>query len=138
MSLKLFAVAAAMFALSTAVVAAPEVSAWAAPQVAEMDAFGFGRPVEGMTFEGAATATEVKAIEVSVTSRGSYAFVAGCGGDCADVGLLLKAADGHVVTRGVPGFKAQLAPGDYTLHLGFQRCVEVKCRYVVRGYRAAG
>lgn len=138
MSMKVLAVAAAMFALSTAVVAAPEVSSWAAPQVAEMDAFGFGRPVEGMTFEGSAPATEVKALEVRVASNGVYAFVAACGEDCGEVGLLLKAADGHVVTRGVPGFKAQLAPGDYTLHLGFQRCEQVKCRYVVRGYRAAG
>ena len=138
MSLKVLAVAAAMFALSTAVVAAPEVSSWAAPQVAEMDAHGFGRPIEGLTFEGAATPTQVKAIAVTVPSQGVYAFVAGCGEDCAEVGLLLKAADGHVAARGVPGFKAQLPAGDYTLHLGFERCEEVKCRYVVRGYRTAG
>lgn len=138
MSMKVFAVAAAMFALSTAVVAAPEVSAWAAPQIAEMDAYGFGRPVEGLTFEGAAPPTQVRTIPVTLKADGAYAFVAGCGEDCAEVGLLLKGADGQVAARGAPGFKAKLPAGDYRLHLGFQRCPETKCRYVVRGYRAAG
>lgn len=138
MSIKVAAVAAAMFALSTAVVAAPEVSAWAAPQVAEMDAFGFGRPVDGLTFEGAGPAAQVRAIPVSLKEAGAYAFVAGCGEDCGEVGLLLKGGDGAVAGRGAPGFRAELPAGDYTLHVGFQRCPEAKCRYVVRGYRAAG
>jgi len=137
MSMKVAAVAAVLFALSTAVVAAPEVSAWAAPQVAEMDAFGFGRPVEGLTFEGAARADEVTSVPVSLKQAGAYAFVGGCGEDCAQVGLLLKSADGATAVRGAPGFKASLPAGDYTLHLGFERCPEAKCRYVVRGYRAA-
>jgi len=132
MSKPVAALAAVFLALAAPALAA---SGWAAPQLADMDASGFGTAVEGLTFEGSAPRGQNGRVAVSVPADGRYAFVAACGEDCADIGLILQ-KDGRTVAEGVPGFRADLKAGAHVLHIGFDRCPEAQCRYVVRGYRA--
>jgi hypothetical protein len=122
--------------LACLLVAAPALaqSEWAAPQLKEMDAV-FGQPVEGLTFEGSAPAGQIGTVKVTLPAAGRYAFVGACGGDCADIGLILD-HDGKSVAEGVTGFKQTLAAGEYELKVGFDQCKETQCRYVVRVYKA--
>lgn len=133
-----FAVLACALAVGSAA-AQPDKSSdkpsdWAAPQLKEMDQV-FGRPVDGLTFVGAAPAGEAASVKVTVPAGGRYAFVGSCGEDCGDIGLILN-RDGKPVAEGVTGFKSELAAGDYELKIGFDSCKEARCRYVVRVYRA--
>jgi hypothetical protein len=122
-------------ALACAFATAPALaqSEWAAPQLKEMDAV-FGQPVDGLTFEGAAPSGQVGVVKVTLPAAGRYAFVGSCGGDCVDIGLILDRG-GKPVAQGVTGFKSALAAGEYELKIGFDRCEEAQCRYVVRVYK---
>lgn len=108
-------------------------SEWAAPQLREMDSV-FGQPLEGMTFEGSAPSGQIGLVKVTLPAAGRYAFVAACGGDCVDIGLILD-REGKPVAQGVTGFKSELAAGEYELKIGFDQCKEAQCRYVVRVYK---
>ncbi|HYF22052.1 MAG TPA: hypothetical protein VD929_01515 [Caulobacteraceae bacterium] len=132
MIMRALAAGAAVLVVAGSALAASD---WAAPQLADMDASGFGAPVEGMTFEGSAPRGKNGRVAVVVPADGRYAFVAACGEDCADVGLILQKG-GRTVAEGVPGFRADLNAGAHVLHVGFDRCPEAQCRYVVRAYRA--
>jgi hypothetical protein len=134
-STALAAAAAGLLAIGpSAAQPSANVSDWAAPQLREMDAV-FGRPVEGLTFEGMAPAGETGAVRLKVPAAGRYAVVGACGEDCADIGLILD-KDGKPVAQGVTGFKSTLAPGDYDLKVAFDACKTERCRYVVRVYPA--
>jgi hypothetical protein len=126
---------AAAFCVASAATAAEPVSSWAAQELKAMDGAGFGRPVEGLTFEGSVPQGQNGRVGVQVREAGLYRFVGSCGEDCTDVGLILQ-KDGASAAQGVGGFKARLQPGDYLLHVGFDNCREARCRYVVRAYRA--
>jgi hypothetical protein len=117
--------------MAGAALAAP--SDWATGQLKEMDGGGFGRPVDGMTFEGSAPQGQNGQVAVTVPAEGSYALVASCGEDCADIGLILQ-QNGRTVAEGVTGFKADLKPGAYVLNIGFDNCKSAQCRWVVRAY----
>jgi hypothetical protein len=110
-------------------------SAWASAELKAMDAAGFGRAVESLTFEGVAASGETGRVTVTVGEAGTYRFVGSCGEDCTDIGLILQ-KDGATAAEGVTGFKATLQPGAYVLNVGFDNCKEARCRYVVRAYKA--
>jgi hypothetical protein len=132
-----FAAAVVACVAAGAAQAAP-VSPWAQGQLKEMDAGGFGHPVEALTFEGAVPGGQEGAVSVTIPSAGDWALVGSCGEDCTDIGLILDRKDGSNAGQGVSGFKAALQPGTYDLHIGFDRCKEKQCRYVVRAYRKGG
>ena len=124
---------AAFACLLAAAAPALAQSEWATPQLKEMDAV-FGQPLDGMTFEGSAPKDQVGVVKVTLPAAGHYAFVAACGGDCVDIGLILNRG-GKPVAEGVTGFKSELPAGEYQLKVGFDQCKEAQCRYVVRVYR---
>lgn len=134
MAFRGFAFVSAVVAL-LAGAAQAEPSAWAQAQIKDMDTGGFGRPVEALTFEGAVARGQEGSISVTLPEGGDWALVGSCGEDCADIGLILDRKDGTNAGEGVSGFKAALAAGTYDLHIGFDRCKEAQCRYVVRAYR---
>lgn len=130
----LAAVAAAV--ATTAIAAAP--SNWAATQVAEMDAAGFGAPIDALTFEGELRSNETRELPLTL-GAGAYAFAALCGEDCEAVVLDLAAPNGQRTGEHMTWVRAGLtAPGVYRLKVGVERCPQASCRYVVRVYRAAG
>ncbi|HWE47837.1 MAG TPA: hypothetical protein VG407_17595 [Caulobacteraceae bacterium] len=132
---KALAVGALAALIAGAAAAAPAApSDWANAQLKEMDAAGFGAPVDGLTFEGAALQGKTGEVKVSIPADGKYALVASCGEDCADIGLILQ-QNGQTVAEGDPGFHAQLKPGDYVLMIGFDNCKTAQCRWVVRAYQ---
>ncbi len=131
---KLLACAALASACLFAALPALAQSAWAVAQLKDMDA-AFGKPVEGMTFEGAVPKGATGAIKLSLPAGGRYAVVGACGGDCTDIGLILD-KDGKAVAQGVTGFKSTLPAGEYELKVGFDNCKDAQCRYVVRVYPA--
>jgi hypothetical protein len=126
-------VAGAFVALmASGATAAP--SDWANGQLKEMDGAGFGQPVDGLTFEGAADQGKTGEVKLTIPADGKYALVASCGEDCADIGLILQ-QNGQTVAEGDPGFHAALKPGDYVLLIGFDNCKTAQCRWVVRAYQ---
>lgn len=129
-----FFASAALAAVLFAAAPALAQSAWAVAQLKDLDA-AFGKPVEGLTFEGAVPKGYARSIKLNVPAGGRYAVVGTCGGDCTDIGLILD-KDGAAVAQGVSGFKSTLAAGDYELKVGFDNCRDEKCRYVVRVYPA--
>jgi hypothetical protein len=129
--LKIVSAAAAVVLLSGA---APALSPWATAQLKDMDAFGFGGPVENLTWEGTIPSGTAGSVDLQVPAAGTYFVVGSCGEDCEDIGLILQQGDA-TVAEGITGFKAELQPGLYKLNIGFDRCGEPQCRYVVRAYR---
>lgn len=123
--------ALALFA--SPVVAQP--SAWTSEQIRSLDAGGFDHAAEVLTFEGDAARGEEAKVRVEIPTAGSWALVGSCGKDCEDIGLVLDRAGGANVAEGVAGFAASLTPGAYDLHVGFDKCAQARCRYVVRAYR---
>jgi hypothetical protein len=118
-----------------ATVAAAPLSDWASSQLKEMDAAGFGQPVDGLTFEGAAAQGHDGQTPVTISAEGKYSVVASCGEDCTDIGLILQ-QNGQIVAEGISGFKGvALKPGAYQLLIGFDNCKAAQCRYVVRAYK---
>jgi hypothetical protein len=133
-ALRIFGAAFAVaLVVAGSAVAAP--SPWAQGQLKEMDAGGFGQPVEALTFEGAVPGGQEGQVSVTIPAAGDWALVGSCGEDCTDIGLILDRKDGSNAAQGVSGFKAVLQPGTYDLHIGFDRCKEAQCRYVIRAYR---
>jgi hypothetical protein len=109
-------------------------SPWASAQLTEMDAYGFGAPVDGMTWEGTVPGGQSGKIDMVIASAGKYAVVGSCGEDCGDIGLILDQG-GKTVAQGVTGFRSDLPAGSYSLLVGFDNCKSTQCRYVVRAYQ---
>lgn len=125
---------AAAFAAVAAAAFAQTPSDWASSQLKEMDAYGFGGAVDGMTWEGSAANGQAGKIEVKIPAKGTYALVGSCGEDCTDIGLILDQG-GKTIAQGVTGFRQPLEAGSYTLLVGFDNCKSQQCRYVVRAYQ---
>ncbi len=113
---------------------AAELSPWSQGELKEMDAAGYGAPVDALTFEGAAAQGQTGQVVLTIPADGAYALIGSCGGDCTDIGLILQ-QNGATVAEGVTGFHATLKPGAYQLMIGFDNCKAAQCRYVVRAYR---
>jgi hypothetical protein len=112
-----------------------QASDWAASQLKEMDAYGFGAAVDGMTWEGSVATGQSGKVDIVVPAAGKYALVGSCGEDCTDIGLILDQG-GKTLAQGVTGFRVELAPGSYSLLVGFDNCKSAQCRYVVRAYQS--
>lgn len=131
-------VSAAVAAAFAASAAAASPSSWAENQLVEMDAAGFGAPVETLTFEGVLRSNETRELPLNL-GAGAYAFAALCGEDCEAITLDLAAPNGQRTGEHMTWVRAGLtAPGVYRLKVGVDRCPQTSCRYVVRVYRAAG